>query len=266
LFIEIAVILFLPSFIAIFYLKSGRYAYLELLIANALILTIIDFSLSLQYFLPALIVGGGFGFLIKRKINGYYIVLLLSLLESLLLLVANQLTLFITDVDVFKWISLLVAGEGNYRNVVPLLALLFGLIQAVIVCFIGHYEIKKWNYHLQFSKLDWWYGILIAISIVISIILSVVNFFLAPFFSIVVTLMMLPYLFVALTSTKYKTYQLLVFFVLIFPSIYLLSWLAPYPQYGIYTIYPLLLANMIFYYVNTTKNPANPPVVDVEIL
>jgi hypothetical protein len=81
-FIELLVLLFLPSFIAIFYLKTNIYSFLEFFLSSAIILTLIDFSISLQYFLPAIIVGGVFGLMIKYKVNGYYVVLILTLIEN----------------------------------------------------------------------------------------------------------------------------------------------------------------------------------------
>jgi hypothetical protein len=249
---ELVIILFVPALVSLFYLRVKPKIFIYFFLANAILITLMDFSLSLLYLLPSLITGGVCGLLISKRQNGFSIILILTLVEALLFLLGNYLIFWLVNVDVVDVLANIL--KSDYVLFKPLILLLIGFTQAILVVLIAKDELRKWNIELIFSSPTRLYYVLSLSLGVLSIIM--VPFFLPAtlFISVCFLLTALPIIYFAYLN-KYVTKVLIFQLVLFILSFYL--WTILPAETLLLALYPLVIPSFIVYYLVNFKKQSS---------
>jgi len=240
--IELTLMLILPAFYIIFYLKGKLVLYLEFLIANILLLSLIDLPTTFIYVFPSLVVSLVFGLALKYKLNGYYMIVLVSLFNTLLTYFTNYVIYIFTNVDVLVLISSLLGG-GEITKLIFVFS--FSIAQAIVIAFVTKNEIKKWNYQLSFDNIYSKNYIIVLTSLLIILIFSIFFSEAIPLTVILLFVISIPYFVLLFTKNYFSLLVLTIEAIAIFVTILLYGYLQYYPNYASLSFVFLLLVNIV---------------------
>lgn len=113
---------------------------------------LIDLQTAAFYIFPSLISGLLFGFLIQKRINGFYIIIVNSLVNIVLETISIFLIQIISNVDMFDFFSkILNISITRFKELYLSIFFAIGLLQSLFSYIIIEEEIKKFKYEIDES-------------------------------------------------------------------------------------------------------------------
>lgn len=113
---------------------------------------LIDLQTAAFYIFPSLISGLLFGFLIQKRINGFYIIIVNSLVNIVLETISIFLIQIISNVDMFGFFSkILNISITRFKELYLSIFFAIGLLQSLFSYIIIEEEIKKFKYEIDES-------------------------------------------------------------------------------------------------------------------
>lgn len=122
-----------PKFILIYFIAT-------------LLLSFIDIQEALFYVLPSLFSGLAFGYLVNKKIHGFFILSITSIINFLLTLLSISLIKIIYEIDMYKYLAnLLDYNENTLNQILAMALLILAIIQSLITYIICKNELLKFQ-------------------------------------------------------------------------------------------------------------------------
>jgi len=113
---------------------------------------LIDFQTAAFYIFPSLVSGLLFGFLIQKRVNGFYIMIINSLVNIILQTISIFLIQIISNVNMFDFFSkVLNLSINRFKELYLVIFFAVGLLQSLFSYIIIEEEIKKFNYEIDES-------------------------------------------------------------------------------------------------------------------
>jgi hypothetical protein len=146
----------LTSVIVTLFCKTKYYPiYFIATIGLCLVSTLWNISNTIYYVIPSILTGFLFGMLVKYKVNGMYIILLTSILQTILSM------LLIPVIDFFLGIDLIIQFETIFSlqnstsisNIVPSFVFFISLCQMIFTYIIIDEEINKFGFQIIEQKI-----------------------------------------------------------------------------------------------------------------
>lgn len=126
-----------------------RYSFLYFF-SSLVIPLLLDFQAALFLLVPSVISGFIFGFLILKKLHGFYTVTVVSLLQIGIQMLSVYLIRALYHIDMIGVYSGLLGIETNkFYDIFLIFFFLFGLIQMIFCYFIIEGEIEKFGYRID---------------------------------------------------------------------------------------------------------------------
>jgi hypothetical protein len=148
----ILLVLILPLIASLVALKVN-FKYALIYIIATVAMSFIDFQLQLFVILPSLISGIIFGYLIRSSVQGYYIIFLISVLNTGMQIGGTYLIRLIYQVDLINvYSSFFKINYDTFNNVYYLFLFTLSLIQTVITYIIMANEIQKIGFEFNENK------------------------------------------------------------------------------------------------------------------
>ena len=191
-FLDLIMVFFLPIFSAILAIKCElKYSFI-LFVATLLIGILINPTAAPLYLLSPLVLGIGYGILVKYKVRSTTIIYLLTILSMGLLLLDIHILEGITGQDFVRILCDFFHIDSFYDNTkVYFIFLLFGFSQAFVTHFVLKYILKRMKIEVKKNEFPPVYLILIVLGFIIAAIAKRRNYIIidtctmcAVFFSI----------------------------------------------------------------------------------
>lgn len=126
-----------------------RYSFLYFFCSLAIPI-LLDFQTALFLLLPSVISGFLFGFLVLKKVHGFYLVTAVSLFQIGIQMLSVYLIRALYHVDMIEVYSGILGLEAQkFYDIFLLFFFLFGLIQMLFCYFIIESEIEKFGYRID---------------------------------------------------------------------------------------------------------------------
>jgi len=247
---EFILVVFLPLLTTIYTLKYGVKEVTMFFIATFLLCGIFEPIATLIYVLPALICGGVYGFLRKKKVKELSLVYITSLSHSISLLISFVfICLLFKEVEFFSIFASFINKEGNaFYASVYLILLLMGILEAFVVHVITNNELKKLGYSEieEETEPPFWMNVSFFASLLICIVLSIIN----PMFTCYVFPFILAFLVpnvVEFVLSNNKKWLYLIMGMLLLSGMFLLNYVNAilYPILFVIIFLPILFEKFV---------------------
>lgn len=198
---------------------SWKYTFIYL-ICSLLICILIDYQTTLFYLLSSIISGLTFGFLIKKNIHGFFIILISSFVNILIQFTSIYLFKILYNVDLIELFCQIISLDKNtFFNISLSFFFLISFLQNYFSYYIIEEEIKKFNLVVD-ENLTIFFPVFF-IDVILTILSCVlIQFPLFSYFFTSLSLIFSTYLLLYIFSSPYKRTKL---FIIIFSCVILIS-------------------------------------------
>lgn len=134
--------------------KKYYFIYMLATIGLSFAITAWNLTYTIYYVIPSMLTGFLFAILIKNKINGVYIILLTSILQTIISLLFIPLINFLLSTDVIlQFLTLMsLQNSTSISTIVPSFIFFISLCQMIFTYTIIHDEITKFGYEISEDK------------------------------------------------------------------------------------------------------------------
>lgn len=196
---------------------SWKYTFLYL-ISSLLICLLIDYQTTLFYLLSSIVSGLVFGFLIKKNIHGFFIIITSSLVNIAIQFISIFLFKILYGIDLIEMFCQIIHLEKNiFIDISLSFFFLFGFLQTYFSYYIIEDEIKKFNLTIS-EDLTIFFPIFFIDMILVIISLILFNYPIFSYLFTSISLIFSTYLLFYIFSSPYKKIKIIIssFTVIIF--------------------------------------------------
>lgn len=198
---------------------SWKYTFIYL-ICSLLICILIDYQTTLFYLLSSIISGLTFGFLIKKNIHGFFIILISSFVNILIQFTSIYLFKILYNVDLIELFCQIISLDKNtFFNISLSFFFLISFLQNYFSYYIIEEEIKKFNLVVD-ENLTIFFPVFFIDVILTILSCALIKFPLFSYFFTSLSLIFSVYLLQYVFSSPYKKTKL---FIIIFSCVILIS-------------------------------------------
>ena len=268
-FFSFFMIIAIPFSTALLILKCQKRYNVIYVFATLLISCIFDFHTSLFYVIPRIKTGITLGILIKKKLHGFFIAIITSLVHTIVELGSFFLIKLIYNVNIFTiFQEFFKLSESEFFNISLSFFFLFSLITVLLIYFVIEEELPKFQYRINEN-----HNIFIPLSIIsISIsIISIPALYLLPIIGHLITSISIIFIIYILFHLLRASNNLLkiIYFGLYFISLIVIIFISSYvKEFGLHLIFNIFsittsINNVIFIiYTSFKKIVIEPSLFD----
>ena len=268
-FFSFFMIIAIPFATSLLILKCQKRYALIYVFATLLISCVFDFQTALFYVIPSIITGITLGILIKKKLHGFFIAIITSLVHTIVELGSFFLIKLIYNVNIFTiFQEFFKLSESEFFNISLSFFFLFSLIPVLMIYFVIEEELPKFQY-----KINEGHNIFIPLSIT-SITLSAISIpliYLLPIVGHLITSISIIFIIYILFHLLRASNNLLkiIYFGLYFISLIVIIFISSYvKEFGLHLIFNIFsittsINNVIFIiYTSFKKIVIEPSLFD----